>query len=106
MTYPPRHVVLCAAALLSGCASFSPDGGLEAVRAILPGEVAKDAALLRTPEDAVAARDLVASLLRKPLSADNAARIALLNNRDLQASYNALGLSEAAMVQASLPPNP
>jgi outer membrane protein TolC len=106
MTYPLRHVVLFAAGLLSGCASFSPDGGMESVRAILPGEVAKDAALLRTPEDAQAARDLVAVLLQKPLSADNAARIALLNNRDLQASYNALGLSEAAMVQASLPPNP
>jgi outer membrane protein TolC len=30
----------------------------------------------------------------------------LLNNRELQAAYNALGLSEAAMVEASLPPNP
>ena len=33
-------------------------------------------------------------------------RLRLLNNRELQAAYNALGLSEAAMVQASLPPNP
>jgi outer membrane protein TolC len=106
MTYPPRRVVLFAAALLSGCAGFSPDGGMEQVRDIVPPQAGKDAALLRTPEDAQAARTIVAALLQKPLNADNAVRIALLNNRDLQASYNALGLSEAALVQASLPPNP
>ena len=33
-------------------------------------------------------------------------QIALLNNRGLQAAYNELGIAEAAMVQASLPPNP
>ena len=48
----------------------------------------------------------VKALLRQPLSADRAVQIALLNNRGLQAAYNALGLAEAAMVQASLPPNP
>ena len=33
-------------------------------------------------------------------------RIALLNNKGLQAAYNELGIAEAAMVEASLPPNP
>jgi outer membrane protein TolC len=42
----------------------------------------------------------------RPLSADGAVRIALLNNKGLQASYNELGIAEAAMVEASLPPNP
>ena len=49
---------------------------------------------------------MVRRLIEKPLSADAAVRIALVNNRDLQASYNALGISEAAAVEASLPPNP
>jgi len=40
------------------------------------------------------------------LTADAAVQIALLNNRGLQASYNELGIAEAAMVRSSLPPNP
>jgi hypothetical protein len=32
--------------------------------------------------------------------------IALLSNRGLQAAYNDLGISEAQMVEASLPPSP
>ena len=47
-----------------------------------------------------------ADLLRRPLTADAAVQIALLNNHGLQAAYNELGIAEAAMVQVSLPPNP
>jgi hypothetical protein len=52
------------------------------------------------------AKEQVAHLLAVPLSPDAAVQVALLNNRDLQAAYNDLGISEAAYVQASLPPNP
>jgi outer membrane protein TolC len=52
------------------------------------------------------AQEQVASLLQEQLSADTAVQIALLSNRDLQATYNDLGISEAAYVQASLPKNP
>ena len=67
---------------------------------------AQPAEAIRTPEQAEGARPRVKALLSPSLSADRAVQIALLNNRDLQAAYNALGLSEAALVQASLPPNP
>ena len=66
----------------------------------------KDVAALRTPEAAEAARARVQALLRRPLTADAAVQVALLNNRGLQAAYNELGLAETALVQASLPPNP
>lgn len=46
------------------------------------------------------------ALLAGPLSAEQAVKIALLNNRTLQAAYNDLGIWEAAYVQASLPSNP
>ena len=95
-----------AALVLGGCASFSPDGGLVSVNAITAPALGQEAVAVRTPEQAEAVSLRVKALLRKPLTADRAAHIALLNNRDLQAAYNALGLSEAAMVQASLPPNP
>jgi len=92
--------------LLAGCASFSPDGGLTVVNEITQPALGQSAGTLRTPEDAEAVRGRVKVLLKRPLSADRAVQVALLNNRDLQAAYNALGLSEAAFVQASLPPNP
>ena len=90
------------ASALSGCAGFSPDRGLAEVGALSGVE----AIALRTPEDEAQARSRVAPLLKKTLTADSAVQIALLNNRELQAAYNQLGLSEAAMVAGSLPPNP
>ncbi len=102
----PIAVLLTAALVLGGCASFSPDGGLVSVNAITASALGQETVAVRTPEQAEAVSLRVKALLRKPLTADRAVHIALLNNRDLQAAYNALGLSEAAMVQASLPPNP
>jgi outer membrane protein TolC len=101
-----RAAALAGLLLLAGCASFSPDGGLGAVNAITAPAVGRDTVALRTPEDAANAGAQVKMLLRKPLTADRAVQVALLGNRELQAAFNALGLSEAAMVQASLPPNP
>ena len=91
---------------LAGCASFSPDGGMDAVKAIAGPELDKDVVALRTPETTAAARARIERLLKSAVTADAAVQIALLNNYDLQAEYNALGISEAAMVQATLPPSP
>src|SRR5262249_21622368 len=44
--------------------------------------------------------------LARPLSADAAVQVALLNNRGLQAAYNELGLAETALIRETLPPNP
>jgi outer membrane protein TolC len=108
---PIRAIVSTALAtagalLLAGCAGFSPDGGMAAVQEIAGSELNKEVAALRTPEAAAAARATLERLLRRPLSADTAVQIALLNNRDLQAAYNELGLAEAARIEASLPANP
>ena len=99
-------VPMAIAAALSGCANFSPDGGMSVAAGIAAQELEKDTVAIRTPEDATSARTRVADLLRRPLTADAAVQIALLNNRGLQAAYNELGIAEAAMVQAGLPPNP
>jgi hypothetical protein len=48
----------------------------------------------------------VAQLLSRPLGAEEAVQIALLNNAGLQASFQELGLAEADLVQASRLPNP
>jgi len=106
----PFAIVLSFAGLLAGCASFSPDGGMSEVakgvgRETGPG-IGKNVVKIASVEQAQQAKQQVAALLAEPLSADAAVQVALLNNRDLQAAYNDLGISEAAYVQASLPPNP
>ncbi len=98
--------VLVLAAVLSACKTFSPDGGMSEVSGIVRQDLRKEVAVLRTPEQTAQARQKVEHLLKRPLTAASAVQIALLNNRGLQAAYNELGLAEAAMIQASLPPNP
>ncbi len=94
------------AVLLGGCATFSADGGVGTAQTIAYTELNKD--VVKITDDAVAgsAKARVDQLLKKPLSADSAVQIALLNNRGLQAAFNELGIAEAQMVIASLPPNP
>lgn len=97
---------LLAAGLLGACAKLSPDGGMAVVAGETGSILGKEVVKVRTPEESAAAEARTRSLLSKPLTADSAVQIALLNNRALQAAYNELGASEAQMVQASLPPAP
>jgi len=94
------------AALLTGCAGFSPDGGMGDVAQAVGRETSKDVVKIQSAEDARRARERVSALIAEPLSTDAAVQVALLNNRDLQAAYNDLGISEADYVQQSLPKNP
>ena len=98
--------VLVATLLTSACAELSPDGGMLLVQQQAGTTLAKDVTKIRTEEEAAAAEACVRTLLAQPLTAEAAVQIALLNNRGLQADYNELGISEAQMVEASLPPSP
>ncbi|MPY73993.1 MAG: TolC family protein [Alphaproteobacteria bacterium] len=103
----PRLVLAGAAALaLGGCANFSEDGGMAPVASRVSAEIGKDTVKLSSDSDAQAVRERVSALLKEPLTPDAAVQIALISNRGLQAEFNALGISEAAFVEASLPPNP
>ncbi|MEW6371141.1 MAG: TolC family protein [Pseudomonadota bacterium] len=102
-----RAVALAALALaLTGCASFSRDGGIDAVSSMTAERIGQD---LRLPgkgkADGLAQAEL-AELLKQPLSADSAVRVALLNNRGLRASLAELGVAEADLVQAGRMANP
>ncbi len=102
--------LLIVAGLLTGCAQFSPDGGMDEVARGVTREAGPDAGhsvvKIVSAEQAQQTKEQVTALLAGPLSADVAVQVALLNNRELQAAYNDLGVSEADYVQASLPPNP
>jgi outer membrane protein TolC len=98
--------VLPLAAALSGCASFSSDGGFGPVAQTTRDRLGQEASWQRSPADRERAEARVAELLKQPLSADAAVQIALLNNRGLQAAFHELGIAEADVVQAGRLPNP
>ena len=97
---------LALAALLAGCASFSADGGFGQVEQVAKDRLGKNLHWARTEEQQSHIDQRVAELLARPLSADDAVQLALLNNRGLQAAFFELGIGEAELVQAGRLPNP
>ena len=100
-----RVLPLAALALLaSGCASVRPEAAADDLRATLADRAP---VTWRTQSAADAEADrAIDALLRDSLSADAAVQIALLNNPRLQATYEDLGVAQAALVQAGLLSNP
>ena len=98
--------LLVTATLLSGCASFSPDGGFGTVQQTAKERLGKELVMAKSDADHDAIAQRVAELLAKPLMAEDAVQIALLNNRGLQATFQELGITEAEVVQAGRLPNP
>lgn len=100
----------CGAALLAlglgGCTAFSPDGGFDGIAGASRTHLGQDVKWARTPTERSDLSRRVGDLLKQPLAADEAVQVALLNNGDLQAAFEELGISEADMVQASRLPNP
>jgi outer membrane protein TolC len=95
-----------AALSLAGCASFSQDGGFGSVEQLTKERIGQSPSYQRTTAQSDAAQSRAGTLLRQPLSADSAVEIALLNNRELQASYAELGIAEADLVRAGRLANP
>lgn len=91
---------------LAGCATFTPDAGMAPVSTEVSSALGAKTVKIASKADAAKAAKDVKAILSKPLTADSAVQLALYNNRGLQADYNALGISEAAFVEASLLPNP
>lgn len=105
--YPLKlPALLLGVTMLGGCASFSPDGGLGKVTEITRERMAIAPEPTRWEQDSARVADAVKRLLADPLSADSAVKIAVLNNRGLQASLAGLGIAEADLVQAGRMHNP
>jgi outer membrane protein TolC len=101
-----RLALLAGAAVLGGCASFSPDGGFGPVAQTTRDKLGQELRWARSAADQDGIDRRVAELLARPLTADAAVQLALLNNRGLQASFEELGITEAEVVQAGRLPNP
>ncbi len=84
------------------CACAPRDVGFESVQVLLAQRAEIDARWRYQdgPPD-----ERVAELLAQPVGPEDAVRIALLNNNDLQASFEELGIARASLLEASLPPN-
>lgn len=88
-----RTLLGCALLGLTTVSSFAGQGRGEIRRSSEAQEAADPATVMQT-------------LLRRPLNADSAAKIALVNNRRLQARFQDIGISQADYREASLPSNP
>src|SRR5689334_21564259 len=102
-----RSLIAASAVLVvTGCASFSPDGGAARVAQLTKERTGRTISVQRTASDVDAAKARVAELLGQPLTSESAVEVALLNNRGLQASYADLGIAEADRVRAGRLANP
>src|SRR5262245_33803626 len=72
--------------LLPACTRLPPDPAMGVAATIPPQELNKDPPPIPSPEEAEAAAATVRRLLGRPLTADAAVQVALLNNRGLQAA--------------------
>lgn len=99
-----RTLTLLAAAALAGCASLEPEKNLADVQALSTGRTAGVAVEMRRPDAENEAA--VAELLKQPLTAESAVRIALLNSPGVQQALVTLDLSDALRAQAGRAPNP
>ncbi len=105
---PPITLAVTIVALsgLSGCATFSEDGGFNNTSALTRERIGKEITWIKSDADTLSVQNTVSQLLSKPLTVDDAVTIALLNNKGLQASYAELGIAEADLVQAGRISNP
>lgn len=99
-----RSTLALTALLLGGCASLTPEQNLADVQQLTEGRTAGAAVTLSRDQNATQAA--INELLKTPLSAEGAVRIALLNNPGLQSALATLDISDAARAQAGSAPNP
>lgn len=104
--YLLKHTVVLAAALLAGCASTTRDAGFGDVSKMVAERTGQKVHWDQgTPADADT-QAAVGQLLQQELTPDTAVQVALLNNADLQAVYEELGVAQAQLVRAGLLRNP
>ena len=91
-----------------GCASqLAPkDAGFSDVQRVVSQRTGNEIAWDQHAKDDGAVASGTRSLLANGLTADEAAQIALLNNRRLQAIYESLGVARGELIQAGLFKNP
>lgn len=100
-----KRLVLLAL-LSSGCATTSMSGDLASIQDTVSTRGALANLTLPRFDDPESVPEEVDSLLSRPLNADSAVRVALLNNREARAALAEVGIARGQLVTAGLVPNP
>jgi cobalt-zinc-cadmium efflux system outer membrane protein len=103
----PGHFKFCFIAFLlcvAGCAA--PPASFQNVASTVGERSGKQVHWMRGGPDDAQVEQSIATLLRQSLTAESAVQIALLNNRDLQARFEEIGIAQADWVEAGLLSNP
>src|SRR5881397_2236133 len=91
---------------LAGCAHVDPNPAFRDLANTVHLRTGKRVQWNRGSAEDAQAQSAVASLLKRQLTADSAVQVALLNNHNLQATYEELGIAQADLVEAGLLRNP
>jgi cobalt-zinc-cadmium efflux system outer membrane protein len=91
---------------LAGCASVSPERGHDQVAEVVQKRSGARTRWEKGPPDEARVADWVRTTAASGLTRTRAVEIALVNNPELGAMYEELGISQADMVQAGLLRNP
>src|SRR5881296_1098644 len=102
----PKLFLLSGAVALVGCAHVDPNPAFQELAKTVHLRTGKRVQWNRGSAEDAQAQAAVASLLKRPLGADSAVQVALLNNHNLQATYEELGIAQADLVEAGLLKNP
>jgi outer membrane protein TolC len=100
------RAALAMATALAGCAAVAPQEGYDAVARATKERLGHELRVVRSEADLPSVAEQVAALLRQPLTADAAVRLALINNRGLQAKLAQIGITQAEAAQAGRLANP
>ncbi|MCC6142672.1 MAG: TolC family protein [Candidatus Hydrogenedentes bacterium] len=106
VSFPPRAraVVLLLSLLSVGCGTVNPQADYARVRGLITGHTGAEEVYDPAADDTV--EPTVQELLQDGLTVDEAVRVALLNNRVLQAKFAGIGIARADVVQSGLLTNP
>ncbi|MFT5284640.1 MAG: cobalt-zinc-cadmium efflux system outer membrane protein [Planctomycetota bacterium] len=104
-TNDSRSLVLTLSTLLVfSCVQVEPQPDFEKARSLVEQSTGHDSVF--DPYDEPLSESELQSILADGLSLDEALRVALLNNRELQAEFQEIGIAHADWVQAQLLTNP
>ncbi len=103
-----RGLLLSFLLALSGCASVKPTEARRDVAEMLADRVGLPDVIPEQQDDESRARvrARVDELMATPLTVDRALQVAMLNNRELRAALEELGVAQADLVEAGLLANP
>ena len=105
-TLPFTFLAVALMVVVAGCASVSKQASFSSVQEEVEQRIDYTVVWNSSVDAEKRVAKSIRELLGKPLSADAAVQIALLNNRRLQAVYEELGIGQAAVIDAGLASNP